>query len=54
MIPELAVTTLVCARIGAIHLLFFEDSLAWWQLVLMTALVKWSSPQIIAAIKQLI
>jgi acyl-CoA synthetase (AMP-forming)/AMP-acid ligase II len=33
---------------------FVRILVAWWQLVLMTALVKWSSPQIIAAIKQLI
>jgi acetyl-CoA synthetase len=42
MIPELAVTTLVCARIGAIHSVVFAGFSASQAARLMTAPAKWS------------
>jgi acyl-coenzyme A synthetase/AMP-(fatty) acid ligase len=45
MIPELAITTLACARIGAIHSVVLQDFQSVYLQELMIANVKWLSHQ---------
>jgi acyl-coenzyme A synthetase/AMP-(fatty) acid ligase len=48
MIPELAITTLACARIGAIHSVVLQDfQLRQYLQELMIANVKWLSHQMV-------
>jgi acyl-coenzyme A synthetase/AMP-(fatty) acid ligase len=47
MIPELAITTLACARIGAIHSVVLQDFQLRHLQELMIANVKWLSHQMV-------
>jgi acetyl-CoA synthetase len=48
MIPECLITTLACARIGAIHSVVFAGFSASAVAAESTTAIKWSSPQMVA------